>query len=101
MSGKVFGDASEFYRLRVVRVDDSNSPDLEWRDDILYREPPPGRVEEFAVWRVEVVSVLDDEAVVSLGEYESEAEAEERMADAAGDLESMTKSAFVSRFVEP
>lgn len=101
MSEKVFGDASEFYRLRVVRMDDSTGLDLEWRDDILYREPPEGHVEEYAVWRVEVVSVLDDAPVVSLGEYGSETEAEDRMHDAEADLESMTKSAFDARFIEP
>ena len=30
--GKVIGAASEFYRLRLTRLDVIEEPDLEWRD---------------------------------------------------------------------
>lgn len=101
MSERVFGEASEFYRLRTVRVDDADAPDLEWREDILYREPPVQAIEEFAVYRVEIVSVLTDDVVNSLGEYTTEAEALLAMDAASADLDEMTKAAFDGRYVEP
>lgn len=99
MSGMVIGDASEFYRLRIVRVDDADAPDLEWREDILYREPPVQRVGEYAVWRLEAVAIADDEVLASLGEYESEQEAEARLGEAQEDLDTMTKTEFEARFM--
>ncbi|TLM74037.1 MAG: hypothetical protein FDZ70_07340 [Actinobacteria bacterium] len=99
MSDLVIGAADEFYRLRIVRVDDADAPDLEWREDILYREPPAQDMDEYAVWRVEVVSVLDDELVTSLGEYPSEREAEERLGGAQEDLDRMTKSQFDAAYL--
>lgn len=101
MAGNVIGDAGEFYRLRVMHLDDTGTPDLEWREDILYREPPRQVLGESAYWRVEVVSVTDDSVVASLGEYDSQTEAEQRVADAQEDLDGMTKSQFDSRFIEP
>jgi hypothetical protein len=101
MSVNVFGDASEFYRLRVVKVDDADAPDLQWRDDILYREPPVQAVEEYAVYRVEVMSVIDDEVVASLGEYETEDEARDVLAETQDRLDDMTKAQFDAQYVEP
>jgi hypothetical protein len=33
-SRKALGAASDYYRVRIMHVDDSDSPDFEWRDDI-------------------------------------------------------------------
>ena len=43
---EVIGGADEFYRLRVTRVDEGEPPDLEWRDDVLYRRPPEESLDE-------------------------------------------------------
>ena len=36
---RVIGNADEFWRLRITRVDTTQGLDFEWHDDILYREP--------------------------------------------------------------
>lgn len=101
MCSRIIGDASEFYRTRVVRVDDADAPDLQWRDDILYRQPPVQAVEEFAVYRVELVDLATDDVAASLGEYPTEEAARQVEAEVVEALESMTKSAFDARFLEP
>lgn len=101
MGGKIIGDASEFYRLRIVRVDDAGTPELQWRDDILYRQPPVQAVEEFAVYRVEVMDSATEEVVNSLGEYETADEAETILDEIQESLDSLTKKAFDARYVDP
>jgi len=54
--GRTIGAASDFYRLRVTRLNEPDEPDLEWRDDILYREPPHQRMGEIESYAIEAVS---------------------------------------------
>ncbi len=92
--GNVIGSAEEFYRLRLTRVDEGDAPDLEWRDDILYRRPPADEVDEHDVWRVEAVSVDDDEDVTVIGRLSSSEEAHDALETAVEDLGLMTRSEF-------
>ena len=58
-----FGEARDYYRLRVVKFDESGDLDLEWRDDILWRTPPGDRPHEYEVFReagAEVIGVSSD-----------------------------------------
>lgn len=93
MSG-IIGDARDFYRLRVTRVDEGDEPDLEWREDILYRRPPSGRSAEYEVFQVQAVLLDGEDTVAVLGAFSTEEEAYARMRDVADDLGDMTKSAF-------
>lgn len=97
--GKVIGAASDFYRLRLTRLDIAGEPDLEWRDDILYREPPKEEVEESAQWRVEAVTMDDEEEVHVIALFDEEEAARALLAAAEEDLKDMTKSAFESRYM--
>ena len=99
--GKVIGSASDFYRLRVTRIDVTDEPDLEWRDDILYRTPPSQRLAESAQWRVEAVALSDEENVSVLALFVESEEAQGFMAGANEDLEEMTVSAFEERYFDP
>lgn len=95
---KTIGDASDFYRLRVLRVDDVDLPDMEWRDDILWRRPPATSIDESEVWRVEAVDVDDDENVTVIGVFVDPADAHEALATAEEDLAELTRSAFEERY---
>jgi hypothetical protein len=88
------GRADDFYRLRVVRVDEGEVPDLDWREDILYRRPPADEPEEFDVWRVEAVDVDDDENVAVLASFASAEDAHDWLETVGDDLGLMTKSEF-------
>lgn len=34
---KIFGKASDFYRARILTLEEEIPPDFDWRDDVLYR----------------------------------------------------------------
>ncbi len=91
---RVIGNADDFYRLRVIRIDATGEPDLEWRDDILWRTPPESVLEESVVFRVEAVSLDDEGEVHTLAAFDAPEEAYEWMNVAAADLTQMTKAEF-------
>lgn len=97
MSGKAIGMASDFYRLRLVQIDEQDLPDLEWRDDILYRTLPAGVGDERECFLVEAVDVDDDERVVKLATFEDREEAYEFLSAAQEDLDTLTRSEFELR----
>ncbi len=88
----IIGNADDFYRLRLVRLDEAGVPDLDWRDDILYRRRPAERVEEYDVWRVEAVD--DNERAVVLATFDDPEEAREWLRVVEDDLCAMTRSEF-------
>ena len=96
MSRRSFGAATDYYRIRLVRVDDTDSPDLEWRDDVLYRRPGATDVIDRDVWKLEAVDVGDDERSVLLGEYIDGDEAHSALAEAEQALADSTLGEFVA-----
>ncbi len=99
--GKIIGPASDFYRLRIARLDESGEPDLEWRDDILYRTPPVERVDEHESWVVESVSLNEEEIVTRIVYFDGPDEARDYLDSAQQDLKEMTKSQFEERYLCP
>lgn len=99
MARKAFGAASDFYRLRMTRVDSTDSPDLEWRDDILWRRPVVSEPTEHELWRVEAVAVADDEDVTTLGVFDTPDDAHEALAAAEEDLAQLTVAQFEERYL--
>jgi hypothetical protein len=95
---KALGAASDYYRVRLMHVDDSDTPDFEWRDDILWRRPPVTQPGEYEVWRVEAVGVDDDEDVTVIGVFEERADADEALETAAQDVLELTRSQFEERY---
>jgi hypothetical protein len=96
--GKGIGAASDYYRLRVMHVGDSDEPDLEWRDDILYRRPPTGHVEEYELYRVEAVALADEDDITLLAAFGAAEDAREAIMDAQEALLAMTRSEFEERY---
>lgn len=98
-ASKGIGAASDFYRVRVVRMSETEPPEFEWRDDILWREPaavePEPDVEHY---RVEAVAIDDEENVTPLGVFESTQDAAEAVDTAAEDLGNLTRSEFEDRY---
>ena len=92
--GKAIGSASDFYRLRVIHVDETEGLDLDWREDILYRRPPETRLEDTAVYTVEAVLLDDEDISVALRSFGTPDEAHEWFETLSEDLAEMTKSEF-------
>lgn len=93
------GAASDYYRVRVTRVTESDAPEFEWRDDILYREPVIADDEpEVVHHRIEVVALDDDENVTAIGIFDSLPDATEAFDTASEDLGALTRSEFEDRY---
>ena len=59
---RVFGKAADFYRLRVLRVNEESSPELDWRDDILFKEPLVEEPRSREWYVLQVVNIDSEEA---------------------------------------
>jgi hypothetical protein len=96
---KGIGAASDFYRMRVTRVTEADAPEFEWREDILYRDPPiVGESQEVVHHRIEAVAVDDDENVTVIGVFDSMEDATEALDSASEDLGELTRSEFEDRY---
>jgi len=97
---RVIGNADEFWRLRITRVDTTQRLDFEWHDDILYREPEIDYGDEVEYWHVEAVRLDDADTVVRLATFSSDGEARELLKVAQEDLGDLTKSRFELAYFE-
>lgn len=95
---KGIGAAKDYYRLRLMRLDDAEAPEFEWREDILWRNPPASTPHEREVCRVEAVSLDDHDVVIPLGTFESTADAYEALTTAEEELDMLTRSEFEDRY---
>jgi len=96
---KIIGSADEFWRLRMTRVDTTDEMDFEWREDVLYREPPNPALQDRELWHVEAVRLDDYDATERLATFDERDDAEAFMAQAKEDLRDMTKSQFEESYL--
>jgi hypothetical protein len=96
----MIGNADEFWRLRLTRLDTTENFDFEWHDDILYRQPTVDNGDEIERWHVEAVRLDDPDTVARLGTFESQNHARDFMAEVAERLSEMTKSEFEVAYVD-
>lgn len=98
MSAKALGMARDFYRIRLIRLDEGDAPDLDWRDDILYRTPPKDRLEDRACWVVEAVDVATSEVSERLATFDDPDAAHDFLDAAEEALEELTRAEFEERY---
>ncbi len=98
---RIIGNADEFWRLRLTRVDTTEGLDFEWHDDILYRQPRVDFGDEVELWHVEAVRIDDPDTVVRVATYADADEARAFLRVAEEDLGEMTKSEFEDAYVDP
>ena len=94
---RVFGKASDFYRLRVIKVSEDSELDLEWEDDILYKAPPISPMTT-RIWYLVQAIAVDDESAHGLKRFRS-GDAAMRFKDKVEEfLRELTKQEFEDRF---
>lgn len=98
---KMIGAADEFWRLRLTRVDTTEDLDLEWRSDILYRQPVAEAAEEIEQWIVEAIRIEDYETIVQVAVFADRDDAEAFFRQAEDDLHDMTKAGFEEAYLTP
>ena len=97
---RIIGNADEFWRLRITRVDTTSGLDFEWHDDILYRQPKVDFGDEVELYHVEAVRLDDADLVRRIATLNTSAEARDLMSEAAEHLAEMTKSEFEGRYLD-
>ena len=97
---RMIGNADEFWRIRLTRVDTTDHFDFEWHDDILYREPTVERGEEVEYFHVEAVRLDNSEEVVRVASFEDPNQAKDMVAELREALAQMSKSEFESAYLE-
>jgi hypothetical protein len=81
-----------------MHVDDLEAPEFEWREDILWRTPEVEPVREYELYRIEAITIDDDEEVTPLGLFDSTDDAYEALSTATEDLGVLTRSEFEDRY---
>ncbi len=94
---KVFGKADDFYRARILTLEEEMFPDFDWRDDILYRSPSKERSEMRKQYCLQIVE-LDTKKDRIVKEYTDRREAERALRSIEHDLSELTKIEFEGKY---
>jgi len=92
------GAASDYYRLRIIHVGDTDVVDLQWRDDVLWRQQAASRAAETEKYVVQVVALADEDVAIPLATFEAPEDAHEALTSAQEDLDVLTRSEFEERY---
>ena len=93
---KLFGFARDYYRVRLIRVDEELPDDLEWRNDILYTSPKAYPSKLKITYRLQVLTLdnnLHEPAIL-----QSKKAAKKRLRRIEGDLQELTKMQFDDKY---
>ena len=94
---RTFGKASDFYRVRIITLEEETALDFDWRDDVLYcpRKDHPTLID--TKYSLQVVE-LDSRDKIVLGEFSDMDEAVRTKEAAAEDLKILTKMEFEKKY---
>ena len=96
----MIGNADEFWRIRMTRVDTTDHFDFEWHDDILYRAPDVDPGDEVEYFHVEAVRLDDPDVVVRVATFDDPDVAKDLVVELKEALVGMTKSQFEAAYLE-
>lgn len=94
------GQAGDYYRCRIVEINENRPQALDWRDDLLYREAPPPSVSSATRFIVQVVAI-DATETHDVKAYPSELTAEKKKTLVEEDLWDLTRSEFTKKYGLP
>ena len=94
---RTFGKASDFYRVRIITLEEETALDFDWRDDVLYRPRKDHPTLIDTKYSLQVVE-LDSRDKIVLGEFSDMAEAVRTKEAAEEDLKILTKMEFEKKY---
>lgn len=94
---KTFGNASDFYRARSVKLEESKTPQLEWKGDVLYRKEHDDKHKTTTRYKIEVVD-LDGGNRYSISTHKKRASASKSLNLIEEDLRELTKIQFENKY---
>lgn len=93
---KVFGMAEDYYRVRVLKMDEELPADLEWRDDILYRAPKAYPSKLKVTYRLQLLT--RENAVHETASLRDKREVKNRLKAIREDLRELSKMKFDEKY---
>ena len=97
---RMIGNADEFWRVRITRVDTTDGFEFEWHDDILYREPRVDPGDEVEYFHVEAVRIDDPDSVVRVATFDDPDAARAFLDELKEALAELTKSRFEQAYID-
>ncbi len=97
---KQIGQAGDYYRCRVIEIVEDRPQALDWREDVLYREPPEPSVSSARRFTVQVIAIDTSEAH-DVKAYPTDAGAEKKKILVEDDLRDLTRSEFIKKYGLP
>ncbi len=96
---KAFGQAKDFYRVRLIEVWEEKPAEFDWKEGASYFPPPLEKGQSLKAYQLEVVEIDTGKCYTlkSFGEGESEI-ANQALAEAQDDLENLTNNEFVNKY---
>lgn len=94
---RIFGKASEFYRVRVQKLVEEMQPSMKWDESISYRQPPPYKGKSRTLYLVQAIR-NDDKKTFQLKKFTKKDEAERFRQKIGEILELLTKNQFEEKF---
>lgn len=94
---KAFGMANDFYRTRVIKYDEKTPPEFEWRDDILYRQPPGFKEETDIKYLLQILTIDNKDKYILLT-FKTQNKAFLKKKQVDEDIEELTKLEFERKY---
>ncbi|MCL2332161.1 MAG: hypothetical protein FWC54_01570 [Actinomycetia bacterium] len=89
----------DIWRVRIVRLDAYDDFDLEWHDDILYRDHSGEDIAIRDLWRVEIVSAATGDLKRAVRAFKSRDEAESLAASITDQSHSLSVRSFMDTYL--
>ena len=96
---RVFGKAADFYRLRVLKINEESGPELDWHEDILFKKPPAEEVSSAVSYVLQAVSI-DSEKAYLLQRFEDGEKAVRERNKIDELLRELTTQEFEAKFLK-
>lgn len=93
---KVFGMAEDYYRVRVLQMDEELPADLEWREDILYRGSKAYPSKLKVTYRIQILT--RENVVHEIANLREKREAKKRYKAIREDLHELSKMKFDEKY---
>jgi len=93
---KSFGLAKDYYRARMLRVNEELPVDLDWKDGIIYSSPKPYPSKLKVTYRLQILT--PDNQVGEIAIVRDKNEARKRLKKMEEDLNELTKMKFDEKY---
>lgn len=95
---KEFGNANEFYRLRIISMDFNGVEKFDWNEDILFKEPKRKEIKTKTSYILQIIKVNVSDPIQE-NIFHNEEDAKHALENISDDLETMTKNEFDVKYI--